>query len=126
MPRVLVVDNDDGIRETARVLLEDVGYDVVEAPDGEAALQALLDSPEPLVVLLDIVMPRIDGIDVLRQARRNGRLSRHAFVVWTASRVEIPADLLSALRVPLVHKPFDLDELLAIVSQAASRIALSP
>ncbi len=125
MPRVLVVDNDDGIRETARFLLEDAGYEVVEAADGEAALQVLLDSSGPLVVLLDIVMPRVDGIDVLRQARRNGRLKRHAFVVWTASRAEIPADLLMALRVPLVRKPFDLDELLAIVSQATSRLGVT-
>ncbi len=122
MSRVLVVDNDDAIRETARFLLEDAGYDVLEAPDGVIALDVLTRSECPLVVLLDLVMPRLGGIDVLRAARRSGRLRRHAFVAWTASRIEIPADLLSALDVPLVTKPFDLDELLAVVSSATRRL----
>jgi len=61
MPQVLIVDNDESIRETARFLLEDEGCEVIEAPDGAAALELLRMSDQPMVVLLDIVMPRLSG-----------------------------------------------------------------
>ncbi len=110
MPQVLVVDNDKAIRETARFLLEDEGYEVIEAPDGAAALDLLRMSDQPMVVLLDIVMPRLSGVELLQLVGRDERLIRHAFVVWTASRV------------PVLPKPFDMDELLEVVARAAERL----
>jgi len=83
------VDNDESIRETARFLLEDEGYEVIEAPDGAAALDLLCMSDQPMVVL-DIVMPRLSGVELLKLVGRDERLTRHAFVVWTASRVPVP------------------------------------
>jgi CheY-like chemotaxis protein len=122
MPQVLVVDNDEAIRETARLLLGDEGYEVFEAPDGKAALDLLRMSDQPMVVLLDIVMPRLSGVELLKLVGRDERLTRHAFVVWTASRVPVPAELLASLDAPLVPKPFDMDELLMVVARAAKRV----
>lgn len=122
MPQVLVVDNDEAIRETARFLLEDEGYEVFEAPDGKVALDLLRMSDQPMVVLLDIVMPRLSGVELLELVCHDERLTRHAFIVWTASRVPVPAELLASLDALLVPKPFDMDELLAVVARAAERL----
>jgi len=62
---VLVVDDDRDIRGTLRVALEDAGYTVHEAPDGLSAMDLLLTSPFPLVVLLDLMMPRMTGSEIL-------------------------------------------------------------
>src|SRR5262245_58413653 len=58
MTRVLLVDDDQAIRETLRFALEDAGYQVLEAADGIAALQALRATPTGMVVLLDLMMPK--------------------------------------------------------------------
>jgi CheY-like chemotaxis protein len=122
MPQVLIVDDDESIRETARFLLEDEGYEVIEAPDGAAALDLLRMSDQPMVVLLDIVMTRLSGVELLKLVGHDERLTRHAFVVWTASRVLVPMELLASLDAPLVLKPFDMDELLAVDARAAERL----
>src|SRR6187397_1053132 len=71
-PAVLVVDDDDAIRGVVRTVLEADGFQVVEAADGPAAL-LLLDSINgrgPELVVLDIMMPGIDGIEVCRRIDR--------------------------------------------------------
>lgn len=68
-PVVLVVDDDDAIRGVVRTVLEADGFEVVEAADGQAALM-LLDSINgrgPDIVVLDVMMPGIDGIEVCRR-----------------------------------------------------------
>jgi two-component system, OmpR family, phosphate regulon response regulator PhoB len=69
--RILVVDDDDGIRTVVRWQLNDSGFDVVEADDGAAALQ-ILARETPLLVVLDLSLPAVGGLDVLR-AVRSGR-----------------------------------------------------
>lgn len=126
MTRVLLVDDDQAIRETLRFALEDAGYQVLEAPDGIAALQALRDAPSGIVVLLDLMMPKLDGAGVLGAVAGDRRLAkRHAFILMTASHQTLSlafANLLTNLTVPIVHKPFELDELLATIERAAQRL----
>lgn len=123
MTHVLVVDDDEAIRETLRSLLEDAGYDVVEAADGAAALSVLRAAPTRMVVLLDLMMPRMDGAAVLGTVAGDRRLAaRHAFVMVTATHQTMSlafASLLTNLAVPVVRKPFDIDALLAAVGQRA-------
>ena len=72
-PVVLVVDDDDAIRGVVRTVLEADGFEVVEAADGHAALM-LLDSINgrgPDIVVLDVMMPGIDGIEVCRRIDHN-------------------------------------------------------
>jgi CheY-like chemotaxis protein len=122
MARVLVIDNDDGIRQSARFILEDAGYEIEEAPDGMEGLTLLRTFEEARVVLLDVAMPHLNGVQVLRLMNDDERLARHSFVVWSASRGSVPADLLAAHNVPFISKPFDIDELIAVVEQAAARL----
>jgi CheY-like chemotaxis protein len=120
MAPVLVVDDDREIRETLRCVLEDAGYEVIEAVDGMQALAVMEAALEPLNVLLDLMMPRLDGAGVLqRLSERPDLAARHACVLMSASRgTHKPAvtRLRTALGIPLVQKPFDIDDLLAILA----------
>jgi CheY-like chemotaxis protein len=122
MPGVLLVDDDESVRESTRYVLEEEGYDVLEAPDGQVAIEMLQGAVAPLVVLLDSVMPGLSGIEVVRLARGVSYLSRHVYIVWTASPARLPAELLEAPDVSILAKPFDIDTLLATVAEAAARL----
>ena len=126
MGRVLLVDDDDAIRETLRLALEDAGYQVQEAGDGVAALEILRAARGGMIVLLDLMMPRLDGAGVLGAVAGDRHLAqRHAFILTTASHQTMSlafANLLTNLDVPVLRKPFDLDELFAAVGRAASRL----
>lgn len=126
-PTVLVVDDREAIREVLSLVLQDAGYQVREAPDGAPALRQLRASREPMVVLLDMQMPGMDGVHLMRTVAGDTALAaRHAYVLVTADATALPlafATLLSRLNVPVVPKPFDIDDLLETVAQAAARLA---
>ena len=111
---VLVVDDDPTIRAFVVEALTDDGYAVVQAGDGEEALQ-LCATAEPCVVLLDMRMPVVDGWEFARRFReRPGRLP--PVVVMTAARdADAWADEIGADGT--LAKPFDIDDLLAIVER---------
>jgi CheY-like chemotaxis protein len=117
---VLIVDDDISIRETLRSLLEDAGYAVFEVQDGLQALDYLRKTPSPMIVLLDLMMPRLDGAGLLGAvAGDTRRLVRHRYILMTASHETLSlafVHLLSDLTVPVLHKPFDIDKLLAIIA----------
>ncbi len=126
MAHVLVVDDDEDIRLTLRALLEDVGgHTVVEAADGVSGLELLRASQQPLVVLLDLLMPGLDGIGVLQAVAADEQLAtRHAYVLVSVSRRATPENLPPslALAVSIVPKPFDINTLLDTVADAERRI----
>lgn len=125
-PTVLVVDDNLDIRETIRLALEDEGYAVLEASDGASALDILRESPLRLVVLLDQIMPGVDGIATLDIIGRDERLARrHAYLMMTANSSIRGPEIVAPgveLEVPLVTKPFDIDDLLGAVEQAAATL----
>ncbi|MCC7106651.1 MAG: response regulator [Chloroflexi bacterium] len=114
--RVLVVDDDDMIRDVLRLTLQDEGYDVRVARDGREALEQLEGSP-PALILLDLMMPRMDGAGFVRELERRGVRSAVSVVVLSAGASgERQA---TALRADgFVPKPFDLDLLLAVLADA--------
>jgi CheY-like chemotaxis protein len=124
--RVLVVDDDDQIRETARDSLEEEGYAVTLARDGTDALRVIRGARDRLVVLLDLRMPGLDGAGVLGVVAADHTLARqHAYILMTAdarTMTLIFANLLSHLEVPVLKKPWDLDELLGSVAEAQARL----
>lgn len=126
MARVLIVDDDEGIRESLRYALEDAGHVVKEAADGLAALGMLRDSRERMVVLLDLMMPKLDGAGVLGAVSGDRRLTRqYAFILMTANPRTLPlafSQLLLSLGVPYFAKPFDVDDLLRQVGEAWARL----
>src|SRR5262249_42076368 len=109
-----------------RMLLEAEGYSVADAVDGKQALALLDMSQEGWVVVFDYRMPRLDGEALLALAEHEGWLvERHVFVGLTASPHRRPptlSPLLAGYQVPLVGKPFDLDDLLAAIQQAERRL----
>ena len=127
--QVLVVDDDLDIRVTLRMALEDEGYDVIEASDGIAALRALRASTKPMVVLLDLMMPRLDGEGVLAQVLDDHQLTQHYYLLVTAKHNVMPESLralLGRLAVPVLAKPLDLDQLLDVVAAASSHLPADP
>jgi CheY-like chemotaxis protein len=127
MARVLVVDDDADIRDMLRLVLTDVGHEVAEAVDGEAALDFLRATLDRWIVLLDYLLRGgLDGREVLTAMAADAQLAaRHAYIAFPANpELDAPvAALREALGVPLLPKPFDLDELLAAVAQAEARLS---
>ena len=114
-PRVLVVDDDPQVLRLMRVNLELEGYDVVSAPDGEEALEAVV-TEHPDVVVCDVMMPGVDGLTVLRNLRANPKTSKIPFVVVSAKAQR--SDVKAALDMgadKYITKPFDPQELLDAV-----------
>jgi two-component system response regulator MprA len=110
--RVLVVDDERAVRDSLRRALELEGYDVELAADGEEALARLGQNGEPDAIVLDILMPRMDGLEVCRRLRREGH--RLPVLMLTArDEVENRVAGLDAGADDYVTKPFALEELLA-------------
>jgi DNA-binding NarL/FixJ family response regulator len=120
---VFVVDNDPLFRALVREPLERAGFDVLEADDGEAALDAA-SRRKPELVLLDVCLPRASGYEVCRELRdRFGEALGIIFV--SGERVE-SIDRVSGLLLgadDYVVKPFDPDELLARVRTVLRRVS---
>ncbi len=74
-PRILVADDDDGLRQLFRLVLQKEGFEVIEASDGEEALARALDS-SPALILLDVMMPRLNGYEVCRRLKSDQRTWR--------------------------------------------------
>ncbi len=110
-PLALLVEDDQSLRESLAMALEHKGYRVLQAPTGEESLR-LVDSDSPDVILLDINLPGIDGLEVcnlLRQRRYAGK------VLMLTARGELSDTVvgLDAGADDYLSKPFALDELLA-------------
>ena len=110
--KILVVDDERAVRDSLRRALELEGYDVELAADGEEALERLSSNGEPDAVILDILMPKMDGLEVCRRLRREGH--RLPVLMLTArDEVENRVSGLDAGADDYVTKPFALEELLA-------------
>jgi two-component system response regulator MprA len=121
--RILVVDDERAVRESIRRALELEGYEVELAADGEEALDRLAsEAPDPDALVLDVLMPRVDGLEVCRRLRRAG--NRLPVLMLTA-RVEVEnrVEGLDAGADDYVTKPFALEELLARLRALLRRTA---
>jgi two-component system response regulator MprA len=112
--KILIVDDERAVRESLRRALELEGYDIELAEDGAEALERLEAEPEPDAMVLDVLMPRMDGLEVSRTVRRSG--SRLPILMLTArTQVEDRVEGLDAGADDYLTKPFALEELLARV-----------
>lgn len=114
MKTILVVDDEPAIRDVLLEILRDEGYGTVAAQDGLAALD-LLGGKDIDLVIIDTMMPRCGGVELLQAMREDPRLK------------DVPAILMSAAARPqldglgvfvFLPKPFELDDLLDVVSEA--------
>ena len=117
-PQLLLVEDDRGVRDAIEDYLEDEGYSVLSANDGEQS--GLTD---PCLVVLDVRMPVMDGVEFMRQFRARPWLKHHRLVLMSAS--ELAPELSGAPGVVgLLQKPFELERLLTLVQ--AEVAALGP
>jgi len=120
--KILVVDDERAVRESLRRALELEGYDVGLASDGSEALEKLEADAQPDAIILDVLMPGTDGLEVSRALRRSG--SRVPVLMLTA-RAEV-GDRVAGLDAgadDYLTKPFALEELLARLRALLRRTA---
>ena len=115
---ILVVDDDESLREVVRYALDRAGFAVREAPDGVQALQSVRQNPPDLIVL-DVLMPEMDGLEVCRQIRRDSQVP----IVFLSSRDE-ELDRILGLELggdDYLTKPFSPRELVSRVKAVLRR-----
>jgi DNA-binding response OmpR family regulator len=117
--RILLIEDDDRIRETTRLVLEDEGYDVSEAGDAEAGLD-VFDETRPDCVLLDLMLPGADGFEACRELRRRGDVP----IIMVTARTD-KFDVVAGLEAgadDYVTKPFEPKELTARIRALLRRV----
>lgn len=114
---IFLVDDEPDVREVMREYLEDHGFQIEQAAFGEEALKKL-ETLRPHLILLDVVMPNMDGLEVLARIRQNPKTAKIPVVMLTAkgnTRVIMKAQELQAD--DFMTKPFDSEEFLGMINK---------
>jgi two-component system chemotaxis response regulator CheY len=113
---VLVVEDEQDLREMMRDALELNGYSVVTAEHGQDALAKLAEIDNLCVVILDLLMPVMNGWDFLAKMRQQSELAKIPVVVHTSAAGQAPAGVTRVLQKPLMF-----DQLLSVVGEYCAR-----
>lgn len=120
-PRILIADDDEGLRRLLRLVLCREGYEVIEAADGAETLARAYDS-HPTLVLLDVMMPDMDGYDVCRRLRSDLRTHRLPIVFISAiDDIKQRNELLKLGADDCIRKPIGPRELVSRVREVLER-----
>jgi DNA-binding response OmpR family regulator len=111
MSRILIVDDDIELRENIADILQDVGFETVEAPNGQAALN-LIDGEDFSLVLLDMVMPGMNGVDALTEIKRRKPQTR-VIMITAFATVQSAVNAIQKGASDYITKPFKIEELVA-------------
>jgi DNA-binding response OmpR family regulator len=114
---ILVVDDDHDMAEVLEELLDEEGYRVRCAFNGEAALREIAHEP-PDLVLADVMMPQVDGVSLAKQLQARGRAIPVVLMSAVSSSVDVPG-------LPFLPKPFNLDALLRVITREIDEHAAS-
>jgi len=114
--RVLIVDDDPGVRQVCCEILELAGYYVLEATNGQVAVQIVQSDP-PWMVLMNIMMPIMDGITACRALKTNRATAHIPVALMSAGESLRRSQAIGAGADAFVIKPFDIDELLDTVAR---------
>src|SRR5208337_4140057 len=117
--KILTVDDDELNRDILNEYLTDAGYDVVEADDGDTALQLLKDATGIDAIVLDRMMPRLNGMEVLKAVKRDRRLADIPVIMQSAASAR--DQILEGIKAGVYYcltKPYEDQMLLAIVGTA--------
>ena len=114
--RVLVVEDYDDSREFIKFLLEEYGFDVVEATNGYEALEALKEQA-PDLVLMDISMPVMDGLTAARRIREQKEYRTLPIIAITAQSENVRGPAIEAGCNALLSKPLDFDDLKPVLKR---------
>ncbi len=113
--RVLIVEDDRDIREELTSLLEENDYCVLVADHGEHALEVMRAGNRPDAIILDLMMPVMDGWEFREHQKSDPDLARIPVIVTSASETSVDANA-------LLRKPIDRDALLRALEQHTSRV----
>jgi DNA-binding response OmpR family regulator len=108
MTRVLIVDDEPDIRDTLQEFLADAGFAVTTAANGAIAMDQLTEE-RPCLVILDLIMPVLDGNEVIERMRESEELAEVPIVITTSDPARAPAGI------PVMKKPMNLNRLLTVV-----------
>ncbi|MBI5476699.1 MAG: response regulator [Ignavibacteriales bacterium] len=114
--KILIVDDEDTLRILVKAELEERGFAVDDAPDGETALQKM-ESVRYDLIILDIMMPGIDGMEVLRQLREKN-LADKVIMLTGVNELKIARDSLELGATDFLTKPYEFKTLLACIERA--------
>ena len=112
--KVLIVDDEPGIRDSLRLLLQN-SYEVITAADGAEAL-SLAGSVTPDLVLLDLILPKVDGIEILRQLKESG-VNTPIIILTATNTVKTAVQAMKYGAVDYLNKPFDIEELRRLIAE---------
>jgi CheY-like chemotaxis protein len=112
---ILLVDDNDDVREITALLLRDTGYHVIEASSGRAALAALDANPAIDLLIVDFAMPGMSGIDLLERARTRRPEIKVVFITGYIDLAQFGAKFANEI---VVKKPFTMDQLAPAVRKA--------
>ena len=114
---ILVVDDEDDTIELARMVLEFEGYKVFSASNGENAIKFLkINDEKPDLILLDVLMPKLDGLEVCRWVKKHDSLKTIPILLFTAkvgNKDRIAGEEAGADA--YINKPFSADDLLSLI-----------
>ena len=108
---VLIVDDDDLVRETLREVIEMAGCSALEASNGKEALKVMADH-RPCLVIIDLLMPVMTGNELLEAMRREPALAEIPVIISTSAPDRAPPG------VPIIRKPVDIDSVVASVQRS--------
>jgi CheY-like chemotaxis protein len=115
--RILVVDDDEDVRDAMCLVLERAGYVVSLAAHGKEALESLHQHGAPDLILLDLMMPVMDGWELRERLALDPDLARIPMIVLSAGD-RLPED------VPILRKPVNLDTVLSTIANVAGAVCL--
>ena len=118
MPKILVVEDNDMNMQLVEFLLEEGGFDIVKASSGEEALSLTREGPAPDLILMDIHLPGMDGLSVVRAMKADTRTARIPILALTAHAMRGDKDrFLEAGCDGYISKPIDVKTFLSSIQQ---------
>ena len=117
--KILIVDDDAGLRKSVSLILSDAGYDVVSASDGEEGL-AVAQQERPGLILCDVRMPRMDGLEFLDRHRQAG-LDSLVLMMTAYGSIDLAVQAMKRGAYDYLPKPFGADEVLLTLRKAEER-----
>ena len=123
-PRVLVVDDEPGLRQVLDITFRRQGYDVAQAPGVRQALEAIRQAPQPFpLILTDLLMPDGSGIEVLAAAKARSQATE-VLVMTAHSTVEAAIEAMRGGAYDFVTKPFSPAEIAALSAKALEKSSI--
>jgi CheY-like chemotaxis protein len=111
---IFVIDDDPGVSDALAAVLSDEGYDVMTAENGADALARLREAPAPALIVLDLMMPVMDGYQFRAEQLRTPAIADIPVVVLTAGAAPRASELCVN---DILKKPIDLDSLLGVIGR---------